>query len=53
MMWVLGGSSGGIRNANRSQRSISNPAASISRSVSRARWQPPERRGQTVASAAR
>ena len=52
-MWVLGGSSGGIRNANRSQRSISKPAASISRPVSRARWQPPDRRGQTVASAAR
>ena len=49
----MGGSSGGMRNVKRSQRSIAKPAASISRSVSRARWQPPDSRGQTVASAAR
>jgi ubiquinone/menaquinone biosynthesis C-methylase UbiE len=37
MMCVFGGSSGGIRNAKRSHRTISKPASSISLSVSRAR----------------
>jgi hypothetical protein len=39
-MWVFGGSSGGIRNEKRSQRTISKPAASISRPVLTlmARW---------------
>ena len=35
-------------NLKRSQRSISNPAASMEAGVSRFGWQPPEKRGQSL-----